>query len=82
MALMKTRSLAHLFERIHKLSSSELKRQTKLLAKKEHLRGARLIAHLAEVSRRRLHLELGYRGLFEYCTECLGLPEGCTALSG
>ncbi len=77
---MKTRSLAHLCKRIRKLSSPELKRQTKLLAKKEHLQVARLIAHLAEVSRRTLHLKLGYRGLFEYCTECLGLPEGSTAL--
>jgi hypothetical protein len=39
-----------------------------------------LIAHLAEVSRRRLHLELGYRSLFDYCTKSLGLSEGCTWL--
>ncbi len=80
MALMKTRSLAHLLEQIHKLSSSELKRQTALLAEREHLQGARLIAHLAEVSMRRLHLELGYRSLFDYCTKPLGLSEGCTWL--
>ncbi len=79
---MKTRSLAHLIKRIHQLSSRELERQTKRLAKQEHLQGARLIAHLAVVSERKLHLELGYRGLFQYCTERLGLPEGCTALSG
>ena len=54
---MKTRSLANLLEQIHKLSSAELKRQTELLAEQEHLQGARLIAHLAEVSLRRLHLE-------------------------
>ncbi len=77
---MDTRTLAHLIEQIHKLSSSELKRQTELLAEQEHLQVARLIAHLAEVSLRRLHLELGYRSLFEYCTKRLGLSEGCTAL--
>jgi hypothetical protein len=60
--------------------SSERKRQTELLAKQEHLQVARLIAHLAEVSLRRLHLELGYRSLFVYCVKCLGLSEGCTAL--
>ena len=80
MPLMKTRSLAHLFEQIHQLSSSELRRQTELLAEQEHLQVARLIAHLAEVDLRRLHLELGYRSLFEYCTKRLGLSEGCTAL--
>ena len=80
MALMKTRSLAHLLEQIHQLSSSELKRQTALLAEREHQQGARLIAHLAEVSMRRLHLELGYRSLFDYCSKRLGLSEGCTWL--
>ncbi len=77
---MQIRSLAQLIEQIHKLSSSELKRQTELLAEQEHLQVARLIAHLAEVSVRMLHLELGYRSLFEYCVRRLGLSEGCTAL--
>jgi hypothetical protein len=80
MALMKTRSLAPLIEQIRRLSSLELERQTELLARREHLRGARLIAHLAEVNLRKLHLQLGYRSLFEYCTKRLGLSEGCTAL--
>jgi hypothetical protein len=77
---MKTGSLAHLIEHVHKLCSPGLERQTELLAKQEHLQVARWIAHLAEVSLRRLHLELGYRSLFEYCVKCLGLSEGCTAL--
>ena len=80
MALMKTRSHAHLIEQIRNLSSSELKSQTELLAEEEHVQVARLIAHLAEVSLRRLHLELGCRSLFEYCVKRLGLSEGCTAL--
>ena len=77
---MKTRSLAHLIEQLRTLSSADLLRQTDLLAEQEHLQAARLIAHLAQVSLRRLHLELGYRSLFEYCTGRLGLSEGCTAL--
>ncbi len=47
---METKSLAHLIEQVHKLSSSELKRQTEFLAEREHLQVARLMAHLAEVS--------------------------------
>ena len=77
---MKSRSLAHLVEQLRTLSSAELVRQTDRLAEQEHLHAARLIAHLAQVSLRRLHLELGYRSLFEYCTRRLGLSEGCTAL--
>ena len=72
--------LAHLIEQIHKLSSQELKRQTDLLAEQERRQVARLIAHLAEVSRRKLHLAMGYPSLFEYCVKRLGLSEGCTAL--
>ena len=80
MTVMEIRSLAQLIEEIHKLSSSELNQQTELLAEQEHLQVARLIAHLAEVSLRRLHLQLGHRSLFEYCVKRLGLSEGCTAL--
>ncbi len=77
---MKDTPLAHLIEQIHTISSLELERRTDLLAEQEHRHVARLIAHLAEVSLRRLHLKLGYRSLFEYCVERLGLSEGCTAL--
>src|SRR5450432_2181170 len=34
-----------------------------------------LLAHLAELDERRLHLELGHPSLFAYCTESLGLSE-------
>ena len=77
---MADRTLAHFIEQLHKLSSSELKHQTELLAEQEHRQVARLIANLAEVSLRKLHLKLGYRSLFEYCVKRLGLSEGCTAL--
>src|SRR5262245_57381931 len=36
---------------------------------------ARLLAHLAEVEERRLHLDLGYSSLFVYCVKRLGLSE-------
>src|SRR4051812_13154434 len=34
-----------------------------------------LLAHLAEVDERRLHVELGFPSLFAYCTERLGMSE-------
>ena len=34
-----------------------------------------VLAHLAEVDERRLHVELGFPSLFAYCTEQLGLCE-------
>ncbi len=37
---------------------------------------AELVAHLAEVDRRRLYLGLGHSSMFAYCTERLGLAEG------
>src|SRR5437588_12020875 len=36
---------------------------------------ARIIAHLAAVEERRLHLELGCSSLFDYCCRRLGLSE-------
>ncbi len=41
---------------------------------KQHM--ARVIAHLAEISRRKSYLELGHSSLFYYCTQRLGLGEG------
>jgi hypothetical protein len=35
------------------------------------------LRQLAEMDRRRLHLELGYGPLFSFCTECLKLPKAC-----
>src|SRR5450432_747841 len=37
---------------------------------------AEVLAHLAELEVRRLHLQLGFRSLFAYCVEALGLSEG------
>ena len=40
-----------------------------------HRLNADVLAHLAEVDERRLHLERGFPSLFAYCTESLGLSE-------
>jgi hypothetical protein len=37
---------------------------------------AEVLAHLAELEERRLHLQLGFPSLFAYCVEALGLSEG------
>jgi 5-methylcytosine-specific restriction endonuclease McrA len=37
---------------------------------------AKLVAHLAEIEERRLHLLAGFPSMFEFCTKELGLSEG------
>src|SRR5450631_3114639 len=37
---------------------------------------AEVLAHLAELEERRLHLQLGFPSLFAYCVDALGLSEG------
>jgi hypothetical protein len=37
---------------------------------------AEVLAHLAGLEERRLHLELGFASLFAYCVEALGMSEG------
>src|SRR5450631_912352 len=37
---------------------------------------AEVLAHLAELEERRLHLQLGFPSLFAYCVQALGLSEG------
>ena len=39
-----------------------------------------VIAHIAEMSRRKGHLERGYKNLFDYCVRRLRLSEGSVAL--
>jgi hypothetical protein len=65
------------FTRLKKLSASELAHSAETLVKREHRNVAALIAHLAEMTRRRAHLELGYQSLFDYCVRHLRLSEGC-----
>ena len=62
--------------RLEGLSTVELSRGAERLVAVQRKNDAALIAHLAEISRRKGHLELGYKNLFTYCQECLGLGEG------
>lgn len=58
-----------------RLSDAELTAQVKLLAGTEREATVALIAHLAELDRRRLYLAAGYSSLFTYCTRVLHLSE-------
>jgi len=58
------------------LSDSELIAEVAMLATSERRTTAELVAHLAELEARHLHLRAGYPSLFVYCTEVLRLSEG------
>ncbi len=60
------------------LSLQELSRGAEKLARGERRLTAALVAHIAEISRRKGHLELGFKSLFEYCRNVLRLSEGAT----
>jgi len=57
------------------LSDHELLDRVKRFAGRERDATASLIAHLAEIDRRRLYLGEGYSSLFAYCTQVLHLSE-------
>jgi hypothetical protein len=58
------------------LSDTELVAEVALLAHSERRSTAALIAYLAELDARRLHLRAGFPSLFVYCTQVLRLSEG------
>ncbi len=62
--------------RLESLSITELSQGAEKLLLRERRYTAALIAHLAEISRRKGHLELGFKNLFEYCRIHLGLGKG------
>ncbi len=62
--------------RLEGLSIPELSRGAEKLVSVERRHTAALIAHLAEISRRKGHLELGYKSLFDYCVIRLRLGKG------
>src|SRR2546428_705118 len=68
------------FERLEGLSTEELDRSVAELVRAENRNVALVIAHIAEISRRRGELERGYPNLFEYCVRRLNLSEGSVAL--
>lgn len=57
------------------LSDAELVAGVKSLAGREREATAHLIAHVAELDARRLHLAAGFPSLFAYCVEVLQLSE-------
>ncbi|MBI3563594.1 MAG: HNH endonuclease [Elusimicrobia bacterium] len=61
------------------LTDPALLRETGSLRREESERLPHLLACLAEVERRGLHLDLGYGDLFDYCRRGLGYSEGAAA---
>lgn len=57
------------------LSDGELVARLKSLAAREHDATAFLVAHLAELDTRDVHLRSGYGSLFAYCRDALALSE-------
>ena len=68
------------FARLEGLSAEELDSSTVDLVRSETRQVARVIAHIAEISRRKVELGRGYQNLFDYCVRRLGLSEGSVTL--
>jgi hypothetical protein len=60
---------------LSRLSDNELVARLKGLVGRERDATAQLVAHLAELDTRDVHLREGYRSLFVYCRDALGLSE-------
>lgn len=58
------------------LTNENIVHQLKQLVDEERKIAAQVIAYLHEVDARKLHLELGYPSLYEFCTRELGYSEG------
>ena len=58
------------FVKLERLSSAELDCSAEKLVLAENKNIAKLIAHIAEMSARKVALELGYKNLFDYCVSC------------
>jgi len=67
------------FERLEGLTTEELDHSAEKLVRAEKRNVALVIAHIAEMSRRKGHLERGYKSLFDYCVRRLQLSEGSVA---
>ena len=61
---------------IKNLSNIELVENMKKLVSSERRLLVSFLAHLSEVSQRRLHLESGFSNLVDYCTTTFGISEG------
>jgi hypothetical protein len=60
---------------LHRLSDVELMASLRAVAARERVATSELVAHLAELDRRAIHLRQGYGSLFAYCREALSLSE-------
>ena len=63
------------FSALSQISDAKLERNLRQLLALGARTESEVIAHLAEVEARRLHLRAGYRSLFEYCQVALGFSE-------
>jgi hypothetical protein len=68
------------FETLEGLSTKALTDSAENLVRDEKRSVALLIAHIAEMSRRKAELACGYKNVFEYCVRRLNLSEGSVAL--
>jgi len=57
------------------LADDRLVHETKMLVARDRATTAQLIAHLAEIDRRKLYLPAGFPSMFEYCVGELGMSE-------
>jgi len=67
------------FETLEGLSAEELSESVEELVRTEKRNVALVIAHIAEMSRRKAELACGYKNLFDYCVRRLHLSEGSVA---
>jgi len=68
------------FETLEELSTEALDQSAEKMVRAEKRNVALLIAHIAEMSRRKAELECGYKNIFDYCVRRLHLSEGSVAL--
>ena len=68
------------FQKLERLSTQELDTSIEKLVRKEKRNTALVVAHIAEMARRKGVLERGYKNLFDYCVRRLQLSEGSVAL--
>ena len=62
--------------KLEHLSDAEVLAGVQALLGSERSYSARMVAHLAEIESRRLHLKAAYPSLFAYCVNALKLSEG------
>ncbi len=67
------------FKTLEDLTTEALDRSAEETVRAEKRNAALVIAHIAEISRRKAELECGYKNIFDYCTRRLKLSEGSVA---